>query len=98
MMTPERYEEYCNNTDFETAIPAILNALTKWVAASYNKEDYEHVVLEKTFWIPVADLELNDDILDLLIEDDIIKVNRKLQATFLITDVIRIVRIFEEGE
>jgi hypothetical protein len=52
----------------------------------------------KNFWIPVADLELNDDILDLLIEDDIIKVNRKLQATFLITDVIRIVRIFEEGE
>ena len=96
MMTPERYEEYCNNTDGETAIPAILNALTKWVAASYNK--YEYVVLEKTFWIPVADLELNDDILDLLIKDDIIKLNRKLQATFLITDVIRIVRIFEEGE
>ena len=69
----------------------ILGALVKWIVETLDDEHAGN-------WMNIDEFGLKDEHLDVAIEHGIIKINRKNQLKFLITDVVIIQNILVHGE
>jgi hypothetical protein len=69
----------------------ILGALVKWITETHSDESIGD-------WMNIDEFGLKEEHLDLAINEGIIKINRKGQLRFLITDVITIMNILLYGD
>lgn len=69
----------------------ILNALVKWIKETHSDESIGD-------WMNIDEFDLTEEYLNLAIEENIIKINRKGQLRFLITDVVTIMNILCYGD
>ena len=69
----------------------ILQALVKWIQETHSDESIGD-------WMNIDEFDLSDEYLDVAINHGIIKINRKGQLRFLITDVVTIMNLLLYGE